>query len=96
MGVGTIGSSLLPYDECDTFLSTDAGISWRMVEDGAMKYEFGDQGSVIVMVEDEEPTDEVKYSFDMGKTWFVPFLDLSSFSFPFHSPFLGPFAFLRR
>ncbi|GAA5905768.1 hypothetical protein JCM6882_000453 [Rhodosporidiobolus microsporus] len=70
MGVGTVGSSLLPYDECDTFLSTDAGLTWRMVEDGAMKYEFGALGSVIVMVEDEEPTDELKYSFDMGKTWY--------------------------
>ncbi|GAA6014077.1 hypothetical protein JCM10207_000230 [Rhodosporidiobolus poonsookiae] len=69
MGVGTVGASLLPYDECDTFLSTDGGLSWRMVEDGAMKYEFGDQGSVIVMVEDEEPTDELKFSTDFGKTW---------------------------
>jgi hypothetical protein len=82
MGVGTVGSTLLPYDECDTFLSTDAGITWRMVEDGAMKYEFGDQGSVIVMVEDEEPTDEVKYSFDMGKTWCAS-LSLFSFSLLF-------------
>ncbi|GAA5912886.1 vacuolar protein sorting/targeting protein 10 [Sporobolomyces salmoneus] len=70
MGVGSIGAHLLPYDECDTFLSIDNGMSWRMVDDGANKYEFGDQGSVLVMVEDEEPTDEVKYSFDMGKTWF--------------------------
>ncbi|GAA6042590.1 hypothetical protein JCM8097_003146 [Rhodosporidiobolus ruineniae] len=70
MGVGSIGASLLPYDQCDTFVSSDAGITWRMVEDGAMKYEFGDQGSVLVMIEDEEPTDEVKYSFDFGKTWY--------------------------
>lgn len=71
MGVGSIGDRLLPYDECDTFLSTDAGLSWRMVDDGANKYEFGDQGSLIVMVEDEEPTSTVKYSFDFGKTWYV-------------------------
>ncbi|GAA6062486.1 hypothetical protein JCM10212_001859 [Sporobolomyces blumeae] len=70
MGVGSIGPRLLAYDECDTFLSTDNGVSWRMVDDGAKKYEFGDQGSVLVMVEDEEPTDEVKYSFDFGKTWY--------------------------
>lgn len=71
MGVGTIGPRLLPYDECDTFLSTDAGLTWRMVDDGAKKYEFGDQGSLLLMVEDEEPTDEIKYSFDYGKTWCV-------------------------
>ncbi|GAA6013403.1 hypothetical protein JCM11491_006065 [Sporobolomyces phaffii] len=69
MGVGSIGRHLLPYDECDTFLSTDNGVTWKMVDDGANKYEFGDQGSVLVMIEDEEPTDELKYSFDFGKTW---------------------------
>jgi len=74
MGVGSIGSHLLAYDECDTFLSIDNGVSWRMVDDGAKKYEFGDQGSVLVMIEDEEPTDELKYSFDMGKTWCASFL----------------------
>ncbi|KAM0751951.1 putative signal sequence binding protein [Meredithblackwellia eburnea MCA 4105] len=69
MGVGTIGPNLLPYDECDTFLSTDAGLTWKMVDDGAKKYEFGDQGSILVMVEDEEPTDELQYSWDFGQTW---------------------------
>lgn len=47
-----------------------------MIEDGAKKYEFGDQGSVLLMVDDEEPTDEIQYSFDFGKTWFVPHLFL--------------------
>ncbi|GAA5827143.1 hypothetical protein JCM3770_007150 [Rhodotorula araucariae] len=69
MGVGTVGDRLLPYDECDTFLSTDAGLTWKMVDDGAKKYEFGDQGSLLLMVEDEEPTDTIQYSFDYGKTW---------------------------
>lgn len=71
MGVGSIGSRLLPYDESDTFLSTDNGLNWKMVEDGAMKYEFGDKGSLLVMVDDEDATDEMRYSFDFGKTWLV-------------------------
>ncbi|GAA5949701.1 hypothetical protein JCM10213_001361 [Rhodosporidiobolus nylandii] len=69
MGVGSIGAHLKAYDESDTFLSTDGGVSWSMVEDSAQKYEIGDKGGVIVMVEDEEPTDELKYSTDFGKTW---------------------------
>ncbi|WWC63338.1 uncharacterized protein I303_105938 [Kwoniella dejecticola CBS 10117] len=69
MAVGSVGSSLLPYEECDTFLSTDAGLTWKMVQEGAHKYEFGDQGSVLVIVDDEEPTDNVKYSYDGGATW---------------------------
>lgn len=44
-----------------------------MVDDGAKKYEFGDQGSLLLMVEDEEPTDQLQYSWDFGKTWFVSF-----------------------
>ncbi|KAH9941948.1 Oligoxyloglucan reducing end-specific cellobiohydrolase [Amylocystis lapponica] len=69
MGVGSIGSYLQPYDECDTFLSTDAGIHWQMVRMDAHKYEFGDQGSIMVVVNDEEGVDSVRYSSDLGQTW---------------------------
>lgn len=71
MGVGSIGEYLKPYDECDTFLSTDAGLSWKMIRDDAHKYEFGDSGSIIVVVNDEEGVDEVRYSSDLGKSWSV-------------------------
>lgn len=61
--------SLMPYDDCDTFISHDAGVSWHMAFADASKYEFGDQGSIIVAVNDEEPTDTIKYSWDAGRTW---------------------------
>ncbi|KAJ9094955.1 hypothetical protein QFC21_005747 [Naganishia friedmannii] len=69
MGVGSIGSFLQPYEECDTFLSTDAGVNWKRVRQGANKYEVGDQGGVLVMVDDEDRTSEVLYSLDFGQTW---------------------------
>ena len=69
MGVGSIGETLWEYKSSDTFLSTDAGLSWRMVAKGAHKYEFGDLGSILVLVDDEEITDTIRYSLDMGKTW---------------------------
>jgi len=69
MAVGSVGAYLLPYEDCDTFLSTDAGLTWRVVQEGAHKYEFGDQGSILVMVDDEEATDHVLYSYDSGATW---------------------------
>ncbi|PPQ80721.1 hypothetical protein CVT25_001841 [Psilocybe cyanescens] len=69
MGVGSVGENLLPYAESDTFLSMDAGVTWRMVSKGAHKYEFGDLGSILVVVDDEDPTDEIKYSLDLGKSW---------------------------
>lgn len=71
MGVGSVGQSLLPYEDCDTFLSTDAGMTWTMVRHDAHKYEFGDQGSILVVVNDEDGTDKVRYSLDLGKTWCV-------------------------
>lgn len=69
MGVGSVGPHLKTYTDSDTFLSTDAGISWKMVHKDAHIYEFGDSGSVIVMVNDEEATNVVRYSTDLGKTW---------------------------
>lgn len=71
MGVGSIGDRLLPYDQCDTFLSTDAGITWKMVATGARKYEFGDQGSILVTVDDEDGVNEVRWSSNLGNTWCV-------------------------
>jgi photosystem II stability/assembly factor-like uncharacterized protein len=69
MAVGSVGDHLFPYDDCDTFLSTDAGVTWKMVQEGAHKYEFGDQGSVIVIADDEDYTDHVHYSYDGGESW---------------------------
>jgi len=71
MGVGSIGENLWNYKEGDTFLSTDGGLSWRMVHKGAHKYEFGDSGSILVIVDDEDPTDIIRYSLDLGQTWYV-------------------------
>lgn len=69
MGVGSIGEFLLPYEDSDTFLSTDAGLSWSMVRKDAHKYEFGDKGSILVVVNDEDGVDKIRYSLDLGKNW---------------------------
>ncbi|KAM6497418.1 Vacuolar protein sorting/targeting protein 10 [Amanita muscaria] len=69
MGIGSIGESLLPYEECDTFLSTDAGLTWIMAKRDAHKHQIGGLGSVIVVVNDEEGVDEMSYSLDFGKKW---------------------------
>ena len=69
MGVGSVGESLWEYKESDTFLSTDAGLTWKMISKNAHIYEFGDLGSILLIVDDEETTDVIKYSLDLGKTW---------------------------
>ncbi|KDN45461.1 Oligoxyloglucan reducing end-specific cellobiohydrolase [Tilletiaria anomala UBC 951] len=69
MGVGSVGNHLKQYKECDTWLSTDAGQSWMMVAQDAHKYEFGDQGSILVLAPDEDSSSKLKYSRNYGKTW---------------------------
>ncbi|KAH8104337.1 hypothetical protein DFH11DRAFT_1733918 [Phellopilus nigrolimitatus] len=69
LAVDSVRSYLNLYEECDTFLSTDAGLHWTMVSKDANKYEFGDQGSIMVLVNDEDGVDEVRYSSDLGRTW---------------------------
>jgi len=69
LGVGNVGESLAPYKESDTFLTRDAGFTWQEVHKDAHMWEFGDSGSIIVIVNDEEPVDHVQYTLDEGKTW---------------------------
>lgn len=71
MGVGAVASSLPSYRSSKTFLSTDAGVTWTMIKGAPYKYEFGDSGSIIVIVpdNDDQAVDFVEYSLDFGKSW---------------------------
>ncbi|KAL8916326.1 MAG: hypothetical protein Q9208_008593 [Pyrenodesmia sp. 3 TL-2023] len=69
MGVGNTGKYLKEYVEGDLFVSDDAGLTWNRALKEAHKYEFGDQGSILVAIYDEESTDELRYSLDHGKKW---------------------------
>jgi hypothetical protein len=69
MAVGNVGESLALYVDSDTFLSRDAGLTWEEVHKDAHLWEFGDSGSILVMANDEEPTDYVLYSTDEGLSW---------------------------
>lgn len=69
MAVGNVGESLAPYTESDTFLSRDAGFTWEEIHKDAHLWEFGDSGSILVIANDEEPTDHVLFSTDEGINW---------------------------
>ncbi|KAJ3145545.1 vacuolar protein sorting/targeting protein PEP1 [Geranomyces variabilis] len=73
LGVGTVGKSLSQYRDSDTFLTRNAGRSWTEISKHPHKWEFGDRGGILFLVNDNEPTDHIKYSLDMGHT----FQDLS-------------------
>ena len=76
MAVGSVSKTLLDYEQSDTYLSRDAGITWKQVQLGAHKHAFGDQGTIIVLVDDEKPTDHLRYSIDSGESWYVLSLTL--------------------
>ncbi|KAJ7166603.1 signal sequence binding protein [Mycena filopes] len=69
MAVGTVSESLLPYDQSDTFLSRDGGFTWEEVHKDAHLWKVGDSGSIIVIANDEQPTDHILFSTNEGLTW---------------------------
>ena len=69
MGVGNTGKFLKSYDDGDLFVSDDAGVTWTLALEGAHLYEFGNQGGVLVAIDDEESTSFLQYSIDHGKKW---------------------------
>jgi hypothetical protein len=61
IGVGSVGEHLLNYNDCQTYVSRDAGESWKSVATDAYMFEIGNRGSIILLVNDEAPTDFIKY-----------------------------------
>ena len=68
-GVGNVGPTLSAYKDGDTFMSTDGGIKWTEVRKGTYQWEFGDSGSIIVIVDDGKATDKLFYTLDAGDSW---------------------------
>lgn len=69
MGVGNVGDRLTTIGEASTFITTDAGLTWKEVKKGNYAWEFGDQGSVVVIVRRNEDTNHLYYSLDNGNKW---------------------------
>ncbi|KAL0257292.1 vacuolar protein sorting/targeting protein PEP1 [Diplodia seriata] len=69
MGVGNVGEYLGRYKDGNTFVTRDGGITWHEVMKGTFMWEYGDQGSIIVIVQESEPVDTVYYSLDEGNKW---------------------------
>ena len=69
MGIGNVGSSLGRRAEGDTFITRDGGVTWAEAMKGKFMWEYGDSGSIIVIVAEEAPTDFVYYTLDEGMTW---------------------------
>ncbi|KAK8162966.1 vacuolar protein sorting/targeting protein 10 [Phyllosticta citrichinensis] len=69
MGVGNVGEYLGRYRDGNTFVTRDGGNTWHEAMKGTYMWEFGDQGSIIVMVKEGEPVTAIFYSVDEGSSW---------------------------
>ncbi|KAH3684052.1 hypothetical protein WICPIJ_004975 [Wickerhamomyces pijperi] len=69
LGVGNVGDKLGSYEEAHTFLSSDGGLTWTTIAQSPYQWEFGDQGSIIVIIDNKYPQNWVKYSLNQGQTW---------------------------
>jgi hypothetical protein len=69
MAVGSVSEYLAPYKDSDTFLTRDGGFTWEEVHKDAHLFEYGDSGSIIVIVNDEEATDHVFFTTNEGMSW---------------------------
>ena len=69
MGVGNVGAELQAKSDGDTFMTQDGGIEWYQVRKGNYMWEYGDQGSIIVIVAADVPTKSVFYTRNEGFDW---------------------------
>lgn len=69
IGRGNIGSSLTDFRSSKTFITLDAGITWTLAHEKPTFWAILDSGSVIVLANAVERTQDVTFSLDGGKTW---------------------------
>ncbi|KAI1770918.1 Oligoxyloglucan reducing end-specific cellobiohydrolase [Hypoxylon cercidicola] len=68
-GIGNVGPILGDAKDADTFMTADAGLSWKMVKKGSWTWSFGDQGSIVVLAQRNTKSKSISYSLDQGDTW---------------------------
>ncbi|KAI9347226.1 hypothetical protein BDR26DRAFT_931474 [Obelidium mucronatum] len=69
VAVGSVGDSLVEYKDSNMYLTKDGGRSWSEIRKDAHKWAIGDHGAMIVMVNDEEATNKLIYSWNYGESW---------------------------
>lgn len=66
---GNTGDSLLSLHDASTYFSRDGGFSFSRISERPSFWEYGDSGSIIVIVPRGEPTNTLSYSLNEGKDW---------------------------
>ncbi|KAI1387058.1 Oligoxyloglucan reducing end-specific cellobiohydrolase [Hypoxylon trugodes] len=68
-GLGNVGPILGDPKDADTFMTADAGLTWKMVKKGGWTWSIGDQGSILVLAQRNTRSKAISYSLDRGDTW---------------------------
>ncbi|EGW32507.1 uncharacterized protein SPAPADRAFT_138012 [Spathaspora passalidarum NRRL Y-27907] len=69
IGAGNVGEYLEDYDKSSTFMSKDGGVTWKEIKQGNYMWEYGDHGTILVLVSNYEETNTLLYSLDEGESW---------------------------
>uniref|UniRef100_A0A7S0EUC9 VPS10 domain-containing protein n=1 Tax=Hanusia phi TaxID=3032 RepID=A0A7S0EUC9_9CRYP len=56
-------------DEVSTYVSRDAGRSWRKAREGTSVGDMGDQGAIFVLADNSRETNEIDFSIDGGTSF---------------------------
>ena len=67
IGNGNVGRYL--NKEISTFMSRDGGLNWFEIKKGSHTYEIGNDGSLILLADDQQPSNIIHYSYDEGLSW---------------------------
>ena len=64
---GNVGTSLeIHFDQVNTYLSRDAGLTWSEIKKGSYVYEIGDLGALLVFADITQTTDTLLYTWNEG------------------------------
>ncbi|KAJ1509898.1 vacuolar protein sorting/targeting protein PEP1 [Coelomomyces lativittatus] len=96
LGVGHVQPTLGAFKDANTYLTRDAGQTWFEIFKGPHQFEFGDHGSVIVLVHAFQPTHQLLYSFDDGRSFLSLPLSSPPRNFTLLNIFTHPNATLER
>eukprot|EP00392_Amoebophrya_sp_AT5.2_P004043 g4048.t1 len=69
LGTGNVGQ-YLRYEDANTYMSIDGGLTWIEAHKKPYIYEIGDHGGLLVMAPSTKKTKEVIFSWNEGTNWF--------------------------
>jgi len=70
LGVGNVGYRLEQSPNAvSTWISTNGGQTFQEILKGSHIYEIGDHGSLILVADDQNETNELRFSWNFGLSW---------------------------